>query len=159
MGQEGKTYTKLIKAARASYDTIATLSWRILDCRYLESSDDVKEGEHAKVFSNAALHWILQDSRTKMSVPHGVYKALKPRGTFVFEMGGVGNVTKVHTAILAAAVHRVMSIEEVRETSPWSLATLMQEMLEETGFQVQRSKTEYRRMQVSWPSLGSAKIS
>lgn len=136
----------LIDAARSNYDTVSNLSWHVLDCRYLESSGDVKEEGYDKVFSNAALHWILRDASTRMSVLRGVYKALRPGGEFVFEMGGAGNCADVHAALLAALVHRGVSIEKARETSPWFFPSelLMKNMLEEIGFQVQRSKLEYR---------------
>jgi len=48
------------------------------------------------VFSNAALHWMLDPS----AVAQGVFRALKPGGRFVGEMGGAGNI-----ATLRAALH------------------------------------------------------
>lgn len=136
----------LIEAGQSIYGTASNLSWHVLDCRYLESSKDVKEGEYNKVFSNAALHWILRDAATRMSVLRAVYRTLRPGGLFVFEMGGAGNVADVHAALLAALVHQGISIEKAREASPWFFPSeqLMKKMLEETGFQVQRSKLEYR---------------
>jgi len=43
------------------------------------------------VFSNAALHWMLEPA----AVLAGVARALKPGGRFVAEMGGAGNVDSV----------------------------------------------------------------
>ena len=43
------------------------------------------------VFSNAALHWMLNPA----AVLAGVARALKPGGRFVAEMGGAGNVDSV----------------------------------------------------------------
>ncbi len=40
------------------------------------------------IFSNATLHWILNQD----ALLHGVYHSLKPGGRFVAEMGGKGNV-------------------------------------------------------------------
>ena len=136
----------LIKAAEDTYGTNEGLSWNLLDCRYLESSSLVKEAEYTKVFSNAALHWILRDAATRMSVFQGVHKALRPGGTFVFEMGGAGNVADVHTALLAALAHQGLAIEEARETCPWFFPseTLMKQMLEKAGFTVEKMKLEYR---------------
>ena len=135
-----------IKAAENKYGTDEGLSWNLLDCRYLEGSSAVKEAEYTKVFSNAALHWILRDASTRMSVFQGVHKALRPGGTFVFEMGGAGNVADVHTALLAALVHQGVAIEEARETCPWFFPSeiLMKQMLEKVGFTVERTKLEYR---------------
>lgn len=53
------------------------------------------------VFSNAALHWMMEPQK----VIHSVNKALKPGGRFVFEMGGKGNVSKLLHAIDNGARH------------------------------------------------------
>ena len=136
----------LIQAAVASYGNIEGLSWRVLDCRHLEININVPAGKYDKVFSNAALHWILRDPSTRTSVLRGAYKALKQGGTFVFEMGGAGNVADVHTALLAALVHQGISIERAREACPWFFPSvqLMQDLLQEVGFKVEKSKLEYR---------------
>lgn len=136
----------LVRAAENTYSTNEGITWNVLDCRYLESSDAVKEAEYTKVFSNAALHWILRDASTRMSVFRGVHRALRPGGTFVFEMGGKGNVVDVHTALLAALVHQGVGIEKAREASPWFFPSekLMTEMLEEAGFRVEKMKLDYR---------------
>lgn len=135
-----------IEAAKSSYGNTPGLGWYLLDCRYLESGGDVEEGGYNKVFSNAALHWILRDASTRISVFRGAYRALQPGGDFVFEMGGAGNVAEVQAAFLAALVHQGVSIEKARQASPWFFPSelLMKEMLEEAGFQVQKSKLEYR---------------
>jgi len=52
------------------------------------------------VFSNAALHWILNPAKVISSV----WEALKPGGRFVAEMGGKGNVQAI-----ADAVHRALA--------------------------------------------------
>ena len=137
----------LIKAAQDTHGSHhPDLTWTVLDCRYLEKSPAVKEAEYSKVFSNAALHWILRDASTRMSVFRGAYNSLKPGGTFVFEMGGAGNVADVHTALLAALVHQGISIEQAREACPWFFPSekLMKEMLEEVGFRAEKMKLEYR---------------
>lgn len=51
------------------------------------------------VFSNAALHWMINAS----AVIKNIYTVLKPEGRFVFEMGGHGNVAGVLSAIQKAA--------------------------------------------------------
>ncbi|CAF9940009.1 hypothetical protein IMSHALPRED_001712 [Imshaugia aleurites] len=136
----------LINAAQNTYGTNRDLTWNVLDCRYLEHSNAVKEAEYTKVFSNAALHWILRDASTRMSVFRGAYRALRPGGTFVFEMGGAGNVADVHAALLAALVHQGVGIEKARESCPWFFPSeeMMKEMLEEVGFRVEQMKLAYR---------------
>lgn len=138
--------TNLLKAAEDTCGTNKGLTWNTLDCRYLEASNAVKEGEYSKVFSNAALHWILRDAATRMSVLRGAYRALQPGGTFVFEMGGAGNAADVHAALLAALVHQGVGIEKAREACPWFFPSekLMTEMLEEAGFRVEKMKLVYR---------------
>src|SRR6476619_7594717 len=53
------------------------------------------KGEFDAVFTNAALHWM---RRPKLVIA-GVHRALKPRGRFVGEFGGHGNVAAIVTAI------------------------------------------------------------
>jgi trans-aconitate methyltransferase len=51
------------------------------------------------VFSNAALHWILdQDGMLSQ-----VHRVLKPGGRFVAEMGGFGNIAAIRVALIAVA--------------------------------------------------------
>ncbi len=47
------------------------------------------------VFSNATLHWILEQEKVLQSI----YKNLKEGGRFVFEMGGKHNIESIHEAI------------------------------------------------------------
>ncbi|HEY0627628.1 MAG TPA: class I SAM-dependent methyltransferase [Allosphingosinicella sp.] len=47
------------------------------------------------VFSNAALHWMLDAD----AVARGVFRALKPGGRFVGEMGGEGNLRTLRSAL------------------------------------------------------------
>ena len=136
----------LIESARKNYGSVPDLSWFVQDCRYLEECRDVKEGAYTKVFSNAALHWILRDASTRVSVFGGAFRALRPGGELVFEMGGAGNVAEVHAALLAAVVHQGVSIEKAREASPWFFPSeeLMKNILEEAAFTVEKSELEYR---------------
>ena len=138
--------SNLIGSARSSYGTLPNADWYVVDCRYLEEKGEIQEGQYNKVFSNAALHWILRDPFTRMSVLRGAYKALQPGGEFVFEMGGAGDVADVHTALLAALVHQGGSIEQARKACPWYFPSeqFMKSMLEEVGFKVEKSKLEYR---------------
>jgi SAM-dependent methyltransferase len=58
--------------------------------------------EFDAVFSNAALHWM----RKPRLVIAGVARALRPRGRFVGELGGHGNVAAIGTAIRAVGARR-----------------------------------------------------
>ena len=150
------TSTNLIGSARNAYSMLPNVDWHVVDCRYLESCGLFKEGTYNKVFSNAALHWILRDPSTRKSVLRGAYKALQPGGDFVFEMGGAGNVADVHTALLAALVHQGVDIQVAREACPWYFPNekLMGKMLEEVGFKVQKSKMEYRPTKLTTGATG-----
>ncbi len=77
------------------------LEVRVGDAQALELAPDFDAA-----FSNAALHWML-DAR---AVADGVFRALKPGGRFVGEMGGEGNVASIWRAVraeLAARGHAV----------------------------------------------------
>jgi SAM-dependent methyltransferase len=54
-------------------------------------------GEFDAVFSNAALHWMLDPD----AVANGIFSVLKPGGRFVGEMGGEGNVVILRDGIRA----------------------------------------------------------
>jgi trans-aconitate methyltransferase len=58
------------------------------------------ENEFDAVFSNAALHWMLDPAAVVLAVS----KALKPGGRFVAEMGGKGNIQTI-----VSAIHKVVT--------------------------------------------------
>lgn len=92
------------------------------------------------------MHWILRDETTRISTLRAIHGCLKSGGTYVFEMGGHGNVAEVKTALLSALVQHGISIQKARETSPWFFPsdTWMRNALEEVGFQVENVELEYR---------------
>lgn len=51
------------------------------------------------VFSNAALHWISHDLQPTML--SAIHASLRPGGRFVAEMGGLGNIAAIRTALQA----------------------------------------------------------
>ncbi len=75
----------MITAARA----------RGLDARLGDGQALDFAGEFDAVFSNAALHWMLD----RDAVAAGVFRALRPGGRFVGEMGGEGNVATLRAGI------------------------------------------------------------
>lgn len=82
------------------------------------------------VFSNAALHWMLDSD----AVIRGVYRALKSGGRFVAEMGGQGNVAVIHQAIVEAAAHHGITAKTV-----WYFPDVetYRAQLENAGFRVE----------------------
>ncbi|KAL8998195.1 MAG: hypothetical protein Q9169_002680 [Polycauliona sp. 2 TL-2023] len=136
----------LIIAAKKTYAARAGLSWHVQDCRYLDRWINFQTEGYTKVFSNAALHWILRDPSTRQSVLQNVYDILRPGGSFAFEMGGKGNVAEVHAALIAAVAHQGVGLEAAQELCPWYFPSeaLMKQMLEHVGFFIQKMKMEYR---------------
>ena len=87
------------------------------------------EGAFDAVFSNAALHWM----REPEVVLRNVRRALHPRGRFVAEQGGFGNVAAVVTAMNAALEARGLGAVQ-----PWDFPSpsLQRQRLEAAGFRV-----------------------
>jgi len=86
----------------ASAEQIAAARGRGLDARVMDGAELPFTGEFDAVFSNAALHWITRPD----PVIAGVWRALKPGGRFVGEMGGGTNVATLKAALIAAMDRR-----------------------------------------------------
>lgn len=88
--------------------------------------------EFDAVFSNAALHWMINPD----AVIQGVYQSLKPNGRFVAELGGAGNVATVVNAIAFCLQTRNIEMESI---NPWYFPTAeeYQHRLEKAGFKVE----------------------
>ena len=88
--------------------------------------------EFDAVFSNAAIHWMLDID----SVLKGVKRSLKPRGRFVGEFGGFGNIAAISTALFAHFSPEGLS---TRQILPWYFPTPseFQNKLETYGFRVE----------------------
>lgn len=69
------------------------------------------------VFSNAALHWM----RNPDAAIDGVWRALRPGGRFVAEMGGVGCVEKIKRALVEALNRRGI---DGQAAIPWYFPTV-----------------------------------
>ena len=75
------------------------------------------DNEFDAVFSNAALHWM----RNPDAVIDGVWRALRPGGRFVAEMGGYGCVETIKRALIQALNRRGIDGEAA---SPWYFPTV-----------------------------------
>jgi trans-aconitate methyltransferase len=87
--------------------------------------------EFDAVFSNAALHWMKQPEK----VIAGVKRALKPKGRFVAEFGGHGNIQSILDALQIALNERGINLADV---NPWYFPTAdeYRSLLEAVGFRV-----------------------
>jgi trans-aconitate methyltransferase len=81
---------------------IGAAGQRGLDARVVDAELLDFDREFDAVFSNAALHWMRQPD----AVIAGVWRALKPGGRFVAEMGGHGCVAKIRAALFDALARR-----------------------------------------------------
>jgi len=115
----------------ASETMIEAARTRGLDVRILNGQALDFDQAFDAVFSNAALHWMLDPD----AVIAGVYRALKAGGRFVGEFGGHGNVAAITVAILAVLSRR--GIDGAR-ISPWYFPTVdsYRARLEAQGFDV-----------------------
>lgn len=82
----------MIDAARARGLDVALADGQALDF----------DARFDAVFTNAALHWMLDPP----AVAAGVFRALKPGGRYVGEMGGEGNIAILRAGLRAVLVER-----------------------------------------------------
>lgn len=64
------------------------------------------------------MHWILRPETIREQFFKEVNRVLTPGGIFVFEMGGMGNVAEMRTALISVVGRRI-GMERVREIDPW----------------------------------------
>ncbi len=84
-----------VTAVDASADMVRAARARGIEAMVADGQALAFEGLFDAVFSNAALHWMLDGA----AVAAGVWRALKPGGRFVGEMGGAGNVRRLRGAL------------------------------------------------------------
>ena len=99
-------------AVDAGPDMVAAARARGIDARVMDGQNLTFSGEFDAVFSNAALHWM----RDQQAVLAGVYRALKPNGRFVAEMGGHNNTAAIIVALSAVLARRGLDAQRL---SPW----------------------------------------
>lgn len=86
------------------------------------------------VFSNAALHW-LSEAR-QPAVLSGIFRAIKPGGRFVAEMGGQGNIAAIRTALSAVLAPYGIDTESAA-ASFYPSPAVYRRLLEQAGFTVE----------------------
>lgn len=122
-----------VVAVDASGNMVEAARARGLDARVMSGEALEFDQDFDLVFSNAALHWMLDAD----AVIEGVNRALVPGGRFVAEFGGHLNVAAVATALRAAAVHFG---GDATLAAPWFFPTpeAYAERLAAAGFEVRR---------------------
>lgn len=128
----------------ASAEQVAAARERGLDARVIDGAKLDFETEFHAVFSNAALHWM----RPPEAVIAGVWRALKPGGRFIAEMGAEGNVDSVREALWAALERRGIDAAVI---DPWFFPTLedYRGRLEAQGFRIGTMERMVRPTQVA----------
>ncbi|CAM3573787.1 methyltransferase domain-containing protein [Halomonas sp. FME1] len=116
----------------ASEDMVNATRQRGISAQIVDAHQLDFDHEFDAVFSNAALHWMLDPQPVLV----GVKRALKPGGRLVAEFGGHGNVAAICTALIAALHLRGISIEG---RHPWYFPTPTEytKQLERAGFEVE----------------------
>jgi trans-aconitate 2-methyltransferase len=114
---------EMVNAARREYPH---LQFEVGDARDLRF-----RAEFDAVFSNATLHWIPEPVRVIQSV----WNALRPRGRFVAELGGKGNIRKMRKAFDQALVE--LGVARQGEVDPWYYPSVSEyaTLLEKNGFE------------------------
>ncbi|KAK4681057.1 hypothetical protein QC764_104060 [Podospora pseudoanserina] len=126
----------------------------------LKHSAMAHQPEHfSKVFSSAAIHWMLGSSSGSSldddgpvsnrgrKFFEGARYVLKKGGKFVFEMGGMGNIAEARAAMVGVVARTLKQApENIRE--PWFFPDeeWVRDMMEVKvgGFEVERSEMEWR---------------
>src|SRR5215475_3833746 len=116
---------EMIEQAKSKFPA---LKFDVMDATQLKF-----EGEFDAVFSNAVLHWIPEADR----VAEGISRALKPKGRFVAEFGGKGNIQTLVKAFHEA--FEALGIKEPEGVSPWFYHGIAEysSLLEKYGLEVQ----------------------
>jgi len=104
---------------------------RGIDALVADGQDLQFESEFDGVLSNAALHWMKRAD----AVVDGVWRALRPGGRFVAELGGIGNVQSV---VAAAGTLLAARGIDAAAWNPWYFpsASAYRALLEARGFDV-----------------------
>lgn len=101
---------------------------RGLDVRVTDAADMTFDAEFDVVFSNAALHWMLQPD----PVARAMYAALRPGGRLVVEFGGFGNIAAIRSALRAVLMTR--GITELPEDQYYPTPADYASVLDAAGF-------------------------
>ena len=118
-----------VDASAAMIDAACALG---LDARVMDGRELGFDATFDAVFSNAALHWMREPEK----VFAGVWRALKPGGRFVAELGGHGNIATITAALDRALAKRGI---DGRSLNPWLFPSLEEcrQRLTAAGFAIE----------------------
>ena len=116
---------EMIGQARQNYPNI--------EFRLADAASFAAPAQFDAVFSNAALHWMLDAG----AVVRNIASALRPGGRFVAEFGGKRNV-----AAFVAAAKAVLEGRSLQWANPWYFPSLGEyaNLLEQHGFEVRAAR-------------------
>ncbi|ATZ50399.1 hypothetical protein BCIN_05g07510 [Botrytis cinerea B05.10] len=146
------------KAAIAGGEEISGVcTFQVLDASSPQDLSTLPSQTYTKIFSNAALHWILRPEPIREQFFTEVKRLLKPNGIFVFEMGGMGNVAEMRTALLSVVGRRCQGgLERARQADPWffpdevwmrnvlASSSSLSDVDQEGGWSIEKLEREYR---------------
>jgi SAM-dependent methyltransferase len=113
----------------ASEEMVAAAKARGIDAYVADGQRLDFEQRFDAVFSNATLHWMLEPE----AVAAGVFRALKPGGRFVGEMGGEGNVATLRAGIRAELTERGYEVP-AEDPQFYASANQFTRIYEQAGF-------------------------
>jgi trans-aconitate methyltransferase len=120
-----------VVAVDASAEQVAGAQARGLDAHVARAEALTFDRQFDAVFSNAVLHWIPDAD----GVIDSVFRALKPGGRFIAELGGAGCVRTIREAVTAALNRRGL---DGAAYDPWFFPTAERygAMLTRRGFEI-----------------------
>lgn len=121
----------VVKGIDFSQDFVQTARSLALDAEVMDAHQLTFSNEFDAVFSNAALHWMKEPEK----VIAGVKRALKPKGRFIGEFGGYGNIQSILDALQIALAARGLNLGDI---NPWYFPVPedYKNLLEKEGFRV-----------------------
>ncbi|ERS96836.1 hypothetical protein HMPREF1624_07045 [Sporothrix schenckii ATCC 58251] len=142
-----ETSQKAVEAAGYTNSTFEGMWSHFYDANDIVDKPELQKGQFNKAFSNAAMHWILSNTAKHEQFFHGVQNALQPGGVFVFEMGGLGNVTELVTGVVSSVSRRI-GLEAAKKANPWFFPdeAWARDILENRvgGWKVEKIEREWR---------------
>lgn len=102
----------IVVGVDSSAEQIAAARARGLDAHVADGQSLAFEEAFDAILTNAALHWM----KDADAVIDGMWRALKPGGRLIGEMGGEGNIAHIRAALVAALDRRGL---DGRSFLPW----------------------------------------